>query len=367
MAEQFSNLYISNSVFTGCTDTCFDLQMIYNYFVITPDYIKIQFNNKQKTETKETDCKTFYNQITFSLLNKASIKLFNNGNFQISGVKTRADATKNLLFVIKDLNSIKGSISVEPEIVQKVCTYNKKIIIKENDKYICKHVYKNGFFIINKEVCVVSDFDDRLLVSNRHINKKKNIYNINCDHIGYLEYEMFRKNKNLCLKDSFFVKKQDDKYSIFNKYTLPLGYMNIYITGEILEHRNLNKVYIDYLACSENKVPEIKSMILANINCNIKYKLNPGDSVDREAICRVLKSKEIDYNYDPCKYPGIKIEHACTKMTIFRTGSILFSGKSNIKDTIIWITELFKQNDFVKKAGEKIEEPEENLSIWDIM
>jgi TATA-box binding protein (TBP) (component of TFIID and TFIIIB) len=372
--KNFSKLYISNSVYTGKTDTLFDLDMIYEHFNIPEKIIKIQYNNRQKIIEKgiekETDCKTFYNQITFSLADKTSIKLFNNGNFQISGVKSKEEARQKLYSITKGISSIKGTMSVHPEVVQNILVHNKKIVVKtKKGKYLCRNVYKNGFFIIEGDVCVIFDFDDRLFISERHVNKKKNLYNINCEKIGYVEYLMNRKSKNLCLKDTFFVKKNEQEYSIFNKYTMPVGSMIIHIEGEIIPHsKEENLINIEYLASSTERDPEIQTIQLANINCNLKYILEKEEFVDRDAICRVLSQKGIKYNYDPCKYPGIKIDHLDTKLTIFRTGSILFSGKADIIKTIEWISLLFEEYSFKKSIENTTNDDiSVELSIWDII
>lgn len=393
LSSGFSEIYVSNSVYTGVTDTCFDLHMIYKNFKLSEDFVKIQYNNKQKIFTKknilETDCKTFYNQISLSLRDKTNIKLFNNGNFQISGVKSQEEALNKLFFAVKDLNQIYGEISVVPKVIDNILTYNKRIIVRVEDRYECKHVYKNGFFVINKEVCVVSEFDNRILISDRHVNKRKNLYNINCEYIGYLDYIMIRKNKNLCLKDTFLVKESDNKYSIFNKYTVRVGSIEITITGNIIDHISLsedskkNGLTISYNACSGNITPNVKSISLANINCNIKYILSSKESLDRYKICETLANEKVKYVYDPCKYPGIKLELYGTKITIFRTGSILFSGKDDISKIINWIKNLFDKNNFKKlhlSSSDKYPNEEypacpvktdleiyKNISIWDIM
>lgn len=366
--ENFSNLYISNSVFTGKTDSTFDLSMIFKFFKIDEFFVKIQFNNKQKDKGGESDCKTFYNQITFSMSNKANVKLFSNGNFQISGVKGMNIAKDNLQKVLGCLPNIRGVIEVVPVMINKICCYNDKVLVENNENYKCSAVYKNGFFIVDGEVCVVSDFDDRILVSNRHFEKKKKLYNINCEYIGFIEYVMKRKNKNLCLKGAYFTKQTEELYLIHDKYVnnIPIGELHLNISGKIVEHRSPETVKVEYSACKKNT--RVLETTLANINCNIKYLLKDQDVLDRESICSYLTGVGIKYNYDPCKYPGVKIDYENTKVTIFRTGSILFSGKKEIKQTISWIAKIFDENNFVKKINVFTEQPETpEISIWDIL
>jgi TATA-box binding protein (TBP) (component of TFIID and TFIIIB) len=362
----FTPINTSNSVITGSTDTKFDLPMIFRFFCIGGIVLKTQFNNRQKELKGETDCKTFFNQITFGLKNKANVKLFNNGNFQISGVKTIEAAKQNLMDVLKLLPGIKGEVIDAPTMVGKICCYNNKVLVENEGRYTCKSSYKNGFFIIDGEVCVVSDFDDRIFISNKHLEKKKKLYNINCEYIGFLEYSMKRKSKNLCLKGAYFTKDTDGSYTIHDKYinATPIGVMKINITGDIIDHRSPSKVVIDYFACKEN--PEILNLKLANVNCNMKYILPDGDSIDRELLCSFLSQNEIKYNFDPCKYPGVKIDYQNTKITIFRTGSILFSGKEELQSTIKWVSNIFNENDLVKKSIE-FEEIKTEISIWDIL
>jgi TATA-box binding protein (TBP) (component of TFIID and TFIIIB) len=374
--QSFSPLHISNAVITGSTDTTFDLPMIFRFLEIQDPVVKLQFNDQQKEGSGISACKTFYNQVTFSLSNKANVKLFNNGKYQISGVKNLASARSNLETVLKLLPVIKGRIEVEPDVVSKVLCFNGRVLLKnEADIYHCSSgVYKNGFFMIDGNVCVTADFDDRLLVATRHGNeKKKNLYNIDCEYVGFVQYIMKRKNKNLCLKGAYFTKISDTSFLIHDKFinNVPIGEMNIHVTGNIKDHRVSEKVTLEFSACKG--FPQITSMTLANINCNIKFQPNKSVNIDRDLLCKYLADMGVPYNFDPCKYPGVKFSHQNTKITIFRTGSVLFSGKHEIKDAILWIASVFNENDFVKtaatptpEASEAIEAAEE-LSIWDIM
>jgi len=373
--QSFSPLHISNAVITGSTDTTFDLPMIFRFLEIQDPVVKLQFNDQQKEGSGISACKTFYNQVTFSLSNKANVKLFNNGKYQISGVKNLAGARSNLETVLKLLPVIKGRIEVKPDVVSKVLCFNGRVLLKnEADIYHCSSgVYKNGFFMIDGNVCVISDFDDRLLVATRHGNgKKKNLYNIDCEYVGFVQYIMKRKNKNLCLKGAYFTKISDTSFLIHDKYVnnTPIGEMNIHITGTIKDHRASEKVTLEFSACKEN--PQITSMTLANINCNIKFQPNESVNIDRDLLCKYLADTSVPYNFDPCKYPGVKFSHQNTKITIFRTGSVLFSGKHEIKDAILWIASVFDENDFVKKptasaTAATTSAQESELSIWDIM
>lgn len=375
----FTELNISNSVITGSTDTVFDLPMIFKLFPIQAPVLKIQYNNRQRdSKGVVSDCKTFYNQITFGLDNKANVKLFTNGNYQISGVKNLADARLNLKLVMEALPAIKGKVEVCPDVIKKVLCYNGRVLLPNEDgTYRCGAVYKNGFFMMEGDVCVVSDFDDRLFVGTRHpTEKKKKLYNIDCECVGVVEYVMKRKNKNLCLKGAYFTKQSDTSFVIHDKYVnnIPIGEMKILVTGKIVEHRVLKKVILEYSACKEN--PQITKMNLANINCNTKFRpQGKAVVIDRELLCDYLSEAKVKYHYDPCKYPGVKFSYQNTKITIFRTGSVLFSGKDDIKTGILWVASLLNEHDFSKKiidlaetkTGPEAKIETSGLSIWDIM
>lgn len=368
----FSDLRISNAVVTGLTSAEFDLNMTYENLVITDDITKIQFNNKQRNKHTESPCKTFYNQITISLANKINIKLFNNGNFQISGIKSVKTAKDNLQSILSRLLDIKGEVEIEPTIYNGVMCYNNKILVHKGNYYQTSGSVKNGNFVINGESCIKSFFNDNLFINVRHVNKRKNLYNLNCELVGYAEFQMNRKSKNLCLKDCHFVKESETVYKIYNRYTYHTGFLNIIIHGEIIESPkellDQSKVVLRYRACSTDTIPEILSVNVANINCNAKYLMPEGCVLNRELICSHLLDKSVQYNYDPCKYPGVKITYNQTKITIFRTGSVLFSGKQETKGTFLWLKQFFDENDFVKNLNEPvIDNDNEEISIWDIL
>lgn len=358
----FKELKISTAVVVGNSNCQFDIDSIYSNLEITDEITSLKCNNKQKLKTKEIVCKTFYNQISLTLKNKANIKLFANGKFQVSGVKSEESARESIEYIFNMIKDIKGKIITKPEIYKGLYIYKNKIISVKRGKYTYSNLIKNEKIIINNNLVEVLNFLENLYIQKNHENKIKKIYNRNCDEVGYIEYIMNRKSKNLCLKGSKYDKISDTEYSIKNKYGNEIGIMKITITKNLTFKPFPEQLEIEYDACSSE--PKISDIRIANINSNTRFSMPKGQFVDRNLVCSYLKDNDISYIYDPSRYAGIKFSYNLSKVTIFRTGSILLSSKSIDEECYIFLKEMFEKNDF-SKTSEHISD-EEELSIWDI-
>ena len=372
----FSELSVSTGVVVGKCDSNFDINSIYQYLNIDTNsgIASIKCNNKQKTKTFEMECKTFYNQITISMVNKQNVKLFNNGKFQVSGVKSVDEASNLIKKLIHEISIIKGTSSVKTQYHRGLYVYKNKILRKDkNGDIVCSNTINNDKIIFDG--CEVEEFKliDGVYCDKKHTDKTKRLYNNNCDEIGIARYSMKRKLKNLCLKSTTYSKKDEYTWDIINKYNTVLGQLSVeFYKQRITPAITLgDTVDLVYSACS-NTATSITDAYLANVNLNFKLLLISGETLDREAIVRHLNSiKEVDISviYDSTRYPGIKFILGNTRVTIFRTGSIIFSTKEDVNVEVIpFLKDLFEKNDFIKKSkrdvapapGEKV------LSIWDI-
>lgn len=205
-------LKVSTAVIVGSCSCEFDIDAIYNGLDITDEITSIKCNNKQKLKSKEINCKTFYNQISISIKNKANVKIFANGKFQISGVKSLDSAKENIDFLFNMIKDIKGKITTKPEFYKGLYVYKNKIISK-NDKgdYIYSNVIKNGKIIINNNLVEPFDEVKNTYIQCTHKDKMKILYDGNCKEVGHVEYIMTRKNKNLCIKGCTYEKISDRK------------------------------------------------------------------------------------------------------------------------------------------------------------
>lgn len=368
----FSKLTVSTSVVVGNANCNFDINAIYKYLELGDYVIKLKCNNKEKTKDHEIVCKTFYNQISISLKDKTNIKLFNNGKFQVSGIKNIKEAEDKTNVIFDMIKKIEGRIKINPLLYNGLYIHTNKILKKykntTEDLYICSNLIKNEKIIIDGNICEKFDLIDDVYVEKRHTDKKKKIYNIFCEEIGYIEYVMIRKNKNLCVKNCIYNRDEDNQneFIITNKYKNILGKLILCINGEVISQILPETVDMVYFACSEK--PEITKIETVNKNSNMKILLDRGSFVNRENICEFLSSNDINFTYDPCTYPGIKISMDDVKITIFRTGSILFSSKKEVIDAYDFVAKIFEDNpSFIKiKSIEKEKEKEKDISIWDL-
>lgn len=365
----FEDLKVSTTTIVGNCDCLFDIDTVFNKINIEGDIIKLKCNDKEKTKDKEITCKTFYNQITIHFGDNVNIKLFNNGKFQISGVKNKEIAIEKLNYILTYISDIKGNILIEPIKYKGVFVYKNKIIKPYEDGYVCENLIKNNKILIDNTACEPFDLIDGLLIQKTHENKQKKLYDCFGRNIGKVIYHMIRKNKNLCIKNSIYKKIDDTKYDILKseKYPLKIGELEVIIFNP-LENISVDSQVKLYFSCCSKK-PFITEIKEANTNYNIKIKLDKEEFIDREALCSLLEEKNIKFIYVPSKYPGVKLTLLDTKITVFRTGSILFSKKNqevNIHDVLNMLKE-FLQEEKILKRKEKIDNQQTDISIWDLL
>jgi hypothetical protein len=174
---------------------------------------------------------------------------------------------------------------------------------------------------------------------------------------------MKRKNKTLCIKNCVYNKISENSYSIVNPYSNEIGILEVHLELDSTPIVLPEKLPIKITVCDPDTC--ITSIQFSNCNYNLKY----GDSVtflDRDKICKELEKMSISYTYNPSSYPGVKFTIDNAKITIFRTGAILFSSKTSIhKEALPFVYKLFEKDLTVEKYT-VIQENIEELSIWDI-
>lgn len=364
------NFKKTSCMIDGTISCNFNLYIIYNHLEVKNDILYITYNNKKKLENKEEKCKSFNNQISIKLSNGMNIKIFSTGAFSISGagnIKTALDnAKKYLNALLKKIASISLIKEITPVKYDIFYTYyTNHILTRTNTKdlYECKHQIKKNKIIINGKHCEKFDLVKSLYIQIKHTNKIKKLYNNMAEEIGYVEYITCRKTKSLCIKNCVFQKSDDFTYDIVNKYKTKIGVLKIHL----LKSSNLielpQKVKMIAKGCEDK--PQITSIKFSNCNYNFQVNLKNNEFIDRDLICSYLESKNIKFTYDPCSYPGVKFTLFNTKITIFRTGSILLSSKEDIyKNVYPFLTSILNENILCKKLENSSQNRE--LTIWDI-
>jgi TATA-box binding protein (TBP) (component of TFIID and TFIIIB) len=349
----------------------FDLNNIYSYFHFTgTPVICLKYNNKKKTTSSEEICKTFNNQITLILQNGMNIKIFNTGAFSVSGAGNVEEALDNaresILQLLECLKQVKFIKDITPIIVNDFYTFHETNIVTTTDikdLYQCKHFIKDNKIIIEGEKCERFHLLPELYIDIKHQNKIKKLYNNLAQQVGHVEYLMNRKTKSLCIKDCTYSIIEDNLYDILNKYNSSIGNLKITLDKSSEKVQLPEKVKIDIKVCSEDA--ELQTIKFSNCNYNFQVKMDKNCFLDRDKICSFLEEKSVNYTYDPCSYPGVKFSINKTKITIFRTGSILFASKEDIyEEAYPFIQELF-MSDMTCRPIENIE-PTTELSIWDL-
>jgi TATA-box binding protein (TBP) (component of TFIID and TFIIIB) len=366
----FEQLKTSTSTIVGVCDCIFDIDLIFSKIDVKDDITKIKCNNKEKTKDRESICKTFYNQITIHFDNNMNIKLFNNGKFQISGVKDEKKSLDTLQKFLYHIENIYGHEYVQVTKYNNAYIYKNRVIKPHEDGYICDNLVKNEKILIENKICepfTLVDYD--VLIQKTHTDKEKLLYNCFGENIGFVRYNMIRKNKNLCIKNALYIKKTDKLFEILKsqKYKEKIGDLEIVLKDEVNVAPITGDVKLYFRCCS--KKPIIKSYSVANTNYNIKLKMDKDDFFDRNMFCDFLTENKIAYLFEPSKYPGVKLTLLYTKITIFRTGSILFSKGDpdvDMQNVINELENMFKKRQFIK-TKQKISNEENNLTIWDLM
>lgn len=376
MVSKFNELVKSSSMVCGSFSSTFDLECLYTYLEITGDIVHITFDKKKKSKSGEEPFKTFKSGVSIKTKNGCSIKIFASGSFQVSGcgnMDVAIDVAKTTL--TKLLCNVK-KIKCKKEIILGnfngfYTIYSKKIVSKNSEgEYTFDNFYKNNKVFINGKECVSFHLFPEVYIEKTHTDKIKKLYNNLAVCIGQVEYLMVRKCKSLCIKDCKYVKLSETEYDIISKFKYSIGKLIITLTGSIDVKVLPEKICLDVTVCSNNtELGEIKFL---NSNCNTSYIIPKDSFVNREMIAKYLQEKQVPFTYDPCSYPGVKFSYGGVKITIFRTGSILFSSKVDVnKEAFPFIKQMFNDRDLVCNPKPFVvetigEEPEEELSIWDI-
>jgi len=427
-----STLPVSKTSISTCTyianlNSCIDLDCIYNKIKLDKTIIGLKYNNCCKGDISKT--KSFFNQLTIKLYIKkfkkeTNLKVFSNGKFQLTGVKTFEQAEECLKIFCRKIAYIKGYETREIKVVDGIIhdktdfdnlvnfdRFNFIKIYKKIDgeyRYLGDKKADNKYIINKNYVCFCPE--RKWFIDIAHKNFTKIIYNIDGVYIGHCKYKMHRKLKNLILQDTTMKQKEDDKnvFTIFNKYSNVIGEKHIVIEKNACfptRDDNLNgKVKIYYSAVKNEETMEaLKNEIfyhkafedriqlqLSNINSN--FKIDLGDnSLNKNVIHETMTQKYnfLSYYKPDSKYQAINIAIYLNEnfevikiskkftykvtITIFQNGKIMISGCKSLEQIPIikkMILDIFSENSdtfLFSKQKIKLETELENLTIWDLI
>lgn len=351
------------------TPGIFNLDVLYNYLEITDEITLIKYNGMKKTKSGEEESSTFNNQITVKI-DGVNIKIFKSKTFSLSGagnVDTALEKAKKTLEKLLDiLNKIKITKKVKLGNYGNFYTfYGDKIISKKDDKYVFLNTLRKGKAIIDGSSYVEFDLIPGCYIQEKHKEKKKKLCNNLTEEIGYVEYIMKRKSASLCIKDCLYILKEPNEYEITNTYGNVLGVMKIFIFENKVATPVILPEYVDLELVASDSQTSISTLKFSNCNYNMKFEC---ESIDRNKICSYLEEQKIQYTYNPSSYPGIKFKIGEVKVTIFRTGSVLFSSKEDIKkEAYPFVIKIFEEDLQLQLPQEEdCSDIDSSLTIWDI-
>lgn len=360
----YEPLITTTSILVGETGCEIDIDSVFTSITPDEDIVKIKCNNKEKTKTIQNECKTFYNQISIIFFDNMNLKIFNNGKLQVSGVKDRVLAETRVKNFLNRISTINGDSEIDVVVNNGLFCYKNKILKPFKDGYICHSLIKDDKIFINSYIYKVFPTIPGTFIQEKHIDKKKNIINCNGESIGNVEYQMIRKNKNLCIKNcTYEINDEKTECAIVNAYSQKIGVLKISIDSEKIYNPINQKVKLYFKCCSST--PELKNFKAANVNSNTKIKLCKGEYIDRNMLFLFLQKNNVFCLYEPSKYPGVKFNLNNSKITIFRTGSVLFSSKTDIK--IDDIKSFFKDFSAITINEPELDEIFPETSVWSLM
>lgn len=349
-------------------------------FLKTDHFIKeIRYRNTIKNENGISESKkvSFYNQISLvAVLNneKNNVKLFSNGQVQITGCKS-LDNVKFTLEKIKDyIYSIDKIYSI-PIFMENGLTLGNDNCIYALNNIIGYKTSTNKYLFYNENVV----HENNYFVSSTPYtkNKIKTIYNNLGEKIGEKTLEFYSqkrlKHKNTKILNGI----------IYNYKNEAIGKETVNITQENENNndkfKDLEKIVGRFKAVEKDSI-NISPVKIVNINsvydCNCE--------INREKLYDVIQEKNLFVKYDPNTYPGVNIKFiyndslsglcncdplcnldVCKKISIFvfQSGKIIITGANEIEQldkTYLFINNILQNN----KSVIKVLQPVSNLDNY---
>jgi len=416
-----SKITIISTVFYGrIFNTTFDIENIFNMITIDNTFVGAKFHNRYKGDIKKTSC--FFNQVTLKCYSEKydkfmNVKIFENGNYQITGSRDSEQVAWVLRRIIKMIYDIHGvetrEVTVHNGIIHDKEEYD---LLSDKKKYQrfervkvyspCGNLigYKNHeYYVINNDKTSLYPGIGFESVSNVNVN---NIYNFRGEKIGISENTFINKNKRRMKNLKFHPTDVENEFDIIHKGKY-IGKRRILLDSpRTIKGPDLvdgyTKLDVHYRGIRGDSVyNEVKSgdffknfreninLKVANINSKMDLLLTHEEGgLNMSKLADILHKKyNIDCYYNPssmlsvitaCIYTDedhriVKKENAYHKgtMRIFRTGRIIVNSTKTKYEIVVlkkYIHGIFDtiRKDIVCYTNNDVEIKDENITIFDI-
>lgn len=328
----------------------------------------------KKCKTKK-ECKInkvlFYNQVSMIVNNSGNsvnVKLFKNGSLHLTGCKSIEEGDIVTKIVYKKLDEMrnKRDVILLTKDMNSVLLDNDNLVYSYNKKNIIGYV-DNKEYIINKKSYVIDEKTEMFISSKVEKQRKKMIYNLDGEYIGYSQIEMMN-NRNKFYKrntQSVYCDKGNDLIYYNNKILIGKIVYNIDESNVTQKETAMDIMEVVY-ECN----PFVKGDYKLNsddlglsVNCmNVYFNLNY--TINRQRLYDKLIERGYICKYSPETYSGIRLIYkfplnniyngnnmgmcycstkcTCLNVTflIFQSGNVICTGLRSDNDSKM-ITEYF--------------------------
>jgi len=321
----------------------------------------------------------FYNQVSLIVNNKGNnvnVKLFKNGSLHLTGCKSVNEGVEVTRIIYNKLDGIRDKMDT----ILLVKDVNDVLLDKDNFIYSYKTgiiigYMDKGEYIINKKNYMIDEKTQMFISSKIEKQRKKIIYNLDGDVIGYSQIQLinnrnkfYKKNTNsvYCDTKNDLIYYNDD--ILIGKIVYNVESSNITKTEsktDVMEIKYYCNPFIDWNyrlnineTNSEAKVSETNSEVYFNlsVNCiNVYFSMN--FMINRQRLYEQLLGMKYICKYNPETYSGVKLIyknpmnvknarvvdgvcHCSTKCTclnvtflIFQSGNVICTGLRSMEES----------------------------------
>lgn len=391
-----SKIVINTCVANADLKSTLDLDAIYNNLVVSDIILGLKYNNRIKGVMNIS--RSFFNQASISIYieecyKTVNNKMFKNGKLQLSGIKNKHQASLAISEFIKQIIDISGIQDIQVIVVDDIIyhkeDYNSYINLKptrynyirvygyeygiNGDSFVPLGVKKDKLFILENGYKV--ELRNGVFLELKHHNFIKKIFSIHTGkEIGYCEYKLLRKKKNLILYDCIYTKISDNTFNIIDKWGNVKGTMeynyNYDDTKDYTNNDDITNIKVKYNAINNEHIREILNKLdksnfndiisLEIVNINAMFNLNLIDCrIDKNNLYYMLtQTYKHLVSYDTTKKnPTVKLIlyfdkkesqllltkrvtynkliHKKVTTTIFPNGKIIISGCKELQQIVI--------------------------------
>lgn len=420
-----TEMQISTAVVNVLTFTEFDVENIFRKIDIDNKIILgAKWHNNYrglKYNVSQTVC--MFNQVTIPIFIKSenkevNIKVFSNGNLQITGIKNIKQAKLGVDIFIDKIINLKGINKIKLLYKDNIA-YNKEEYeyfygkVKErfnSVKFYNPNTHKqigekkgDDFILISKNQRInvlLYKRNELLFIEKSNINisdrifKKKLFNKLTGNIVGEITYSFKYKRKTIDYNKFNFKKLNDYEYNILDKWSNEIGKEKINIFEEINSTDDLiNEIDVIFNCLTKtNNKEHVYNMTNINSNFQIttlnhkkflflreklnnifieKYNLNSSCRLDcKYQAIKLHLSYDKDYNLIPVS--STQQEVYSNSLSIFENGQTLVFGSTSNEQMMKVKTDLLKiineiDTIIIKQEKIKIKIQDPTLDIWDFI